>query len=190
MTGRPGAFLDRDGTIVRDANYIRDPEDVVLLSGAAEAIGRLNRGGIPVVVVTNQSGIARGWLTDEDYEAVRRRLDELLEASGAKIDATFMCPHYPSITGPCECRKPGLKLYREAIAALNIDPTRSLFVGDRWRDVAPAAALGGRPIFLDVESSPREDRERVRSERIPVAHSLAEAVETFVVSLPAPAGQQ
>ena len=74
MSGRPGAFLDRDGTIIRDANYVRDPNDVELLSGAAEAIAQLNRAGVVVAVITNQSGIARGSLTHADYEAVRARL--------------------------------------------------------------------------------------------------------------------
>lgn len=102
MSGRPAAFLDRDGTIIRDAAYVRDPKDVELLPGAADAVKLLNERGVPVIVVTNQSGIARGYLGHDDYELVRRRLDELLVAKGARIDATYMCPHYPDITVPCE----------------------------------------------------------------------------------------
>jgi len=187
---RVGAFLDRDGTIIHDANYIRDPNDVALLPGAAAAIAKLNRAGAVVVVVTNQSGIARGWLSTDDYESVRRRIDELLAPEGARIDATYVCPHFPEITGPCDCRKPGLKLFRDAIADFGIDASRSVFVGDRWRDVAPGAALGGRPIFLDVPSSPPADRERVRAEGLEVAHSLGEAVDRFLDALPAPTGGQ
>ena len=183
--GSVGAFLDRDGTIIHDANYIRDPDDVALLPGAAAAIAKLNRAGVIVVVVTNQSGIARGWLSADDYESVRRRIDDLLAPENARIDATYMCPHFPEITGPCDCRKPGLKLYRDAIAHLGIDPTRSVFVGDRWRDVAPGVSLGGRPIFLDVASSPPEDRERVRADGLDIAHSLGEAVDRFLDALPA-----
>jgi D-glycero-D-manno-heptose 1,7-bisphosphate phosphatase len=187
-----GAFLDRDGTIIHDANYIRDPDDVALLPGAAAAIAKLNHAGAIVVVVTNQSGIARGSLSTDDYESVRRRIDDLLalEGGGARIDATYVCPHFPEISGPCDCRKPGLKLYRDAIADLGIDPTRSVFVGDRWRDVAPGVSLGGRPIFLDVASSPPEDRERVRAEGLEVAHSLGEAVDRFLDALPASAAAQ
>ena len=185
MSGRPGAFLDRDGTIIHDANYVRDPDDVELLPGAAAAIARLNRAGVVVAVITNQSGIARGWLTQADYEAVRARLDELLAAEGARIDGTFMCPHFPDVSGPCDCRKPGLKLYREAIAEFGIDPTASLFVGDRWRDVAPGIALGGRSILLDVVSTPPEDRGRGIAERLATAHSLGEAVDRFLDALPA-----
>jgi len=185
-----GAFLDRDGTIIHDANYIRDPDDVALLPGAAAAIARLNRAGVIVVVVTNQSGIARGWLSTGDYDSVRRRIDDLLAREDARVDATYVCPHFPEITGPCDCRKPALKLFREAIADHGIDPGASVFIGDRWRDVAPATALGGRPIFLDVASSPPADRQRVRAEGLEVAHSLGEAVDRFLDALPAPSGGQ
>ena len=188
--GRVGAFLDRDGTIIHDANYVRDPNDVALLPGAAAAIAKLNHAGVVVVVVTNQSGIARGWLSTDDYEAVRRRIDELLAPEEARIDATYVCPHFPEITGSCDCRKPALKLFRDAITDLGIDASRSVFVGDRWRDVAPAAALGGRPIFLDVSSSPAADRERVRAEGLEIAHSLGEAVDRFLDALPASAAAQ
>jgi histidinol-phosphate phosphatase family protein len=191
VSGRSvGAFLDRDGTIIHDANYIRDPDDVALLPGAAAAIARLNRAGVIVVVVTNQSGIARGWLSTGDYDSVRRRIDDLLAREDARVDATYVCPHFPEITGPCDCRKPALKLFREAIADYGIDPGASVFIGDRWRDVAPATALGGRPIFLDVASSPTADRQRVRAEGLEVAHSLGEAVDRFLDALPAPSGGQ
>jgi histidinol-phosphate phosphatase family protein len=188
--GSVGAFLDRDGTIIHDANYIRDPDDVVLLPGAAAAIARLNRAGAIVVVVTNQSGIARGWLSTDDYDSVRRRIDDLLGREDARIDATYVCPHFPETTGACDCRKPALKLFRDAIADYGIDPGASVFIGDRWRDVAPATALGGRPIFLDVASSPPADRQRVRAEGLEVAHSLGEAVDRFLDALPAPSGGQ
>ncbi len=188
--GSVGAFLDRDGTIIHDANYIRDPDDVALLPGAAAAIARLNRAGVIVVVVTNQSGIARGWLSTDDYDSVRRRIDDLLAREDARIDSTYVCPQFPEITGPCDCRKPALKLFRDAIADLGIDPGASVFVGDRWRDIAPATALGGRPIFLDVASSPPADRQRVRAEGLEVAHSLGEAVDRFLDALPAPSAGQ
>jgi histidinol-phosphate phosphatase family domain/HAD-superfamily hydrolase, subfamily IIIA len=186
MTGVPAAFLDRDGTIIRDASYVRDPRDVELLPGAADAVRRLNERGIPVIVVTNQSGIARGRLGPEDYERVRARLDALLAEQGARIDATYMCPHYPDITGECDCRKPGLGLYRQAIADHALDPTRSLFTGDRWRDVTPASSLGGMGILLDVESTPVEDQQRATEASAATAHSLGEAVDRFLATLPAP----
>ena len=188
--GRPGAFLDRDGTIIHDANYIRDPDDVELLNGAAAAIARLNAAGVPVIVVTNQSAIARGWLTAHDYAAVRGRIDDLLALEGARIDATYMCPHFPEISGPCDCRKPGVKLFRDAIADFRIDPARSLFVGDRWRDIAPAEVLGGERILLDVTSTPRADLERARTKGLMIARSLGEAVDRFLGKLPASSATQ
>jgi formyltetrahydrofolate-dependent phosphoribosylglycinamide formyltransferase len=160
---RTAAFLDRDGTIIHDANFVGDPAKVELLPGAAAAIKRLNDAGIPVIVVTNQSGIARGYLTEADYERVRARLDELLKAEGAHIDATYHCPHLPEISGPCECRKPGLKLYRQAAREHGIDLARSYYVGDRSRDVEPAIALGGVGIRVMAGREP-EDRQTARAD--------------------------
>jgi D-glycero-D-manno-heptose 1,7-bisphosphate phosphatase len=141
-------FLDRDGTIVEDPGFLHRPEDVRLLPGAAAAIRRLNDAGLLVVVVSNQSGIARGRYTAADYAAVQHRLGELLGADGARIDAAYFCPHHPDVTGPCECRKPGTKLFRDAARDLEIDLARSWYVGDRASDVAPARALGGRGILV------------------------------------------
>ncbi|HEY4218220.1 MAG TPA: HAD family hydrolase [Gemmatimonadaceae bacterium] len=180
MSGRPAAFLDRDGTIMRDASYVSDPSVVELLPGAAAAIRGLNERSIPVIVVTNQSGIARGWLTEQDFVNVRDRLDALLGAEDAHIDATYMCPHHPEFTGPCDCRKPGTLLYRQAMAEHHLDATRSLFTGDRLRDVEPAAALGGYGVLLDVESTPAVDLERAKSAFLPIAGSLADAVDLFL----------
>jgi len=185
VSPRPAAFIDRDGTIIRDANYIRDPAHVELLPGAADAIRRLNEQNVAVIIVTNQSGIARGWLTAEDYDAVQRRLGSLLGAEGAHVDGVYMCPHHPDISGPCDCRKPGLALYRQAIAEHGLDGSTALFVGDRLRDVTPASALGGQGILLDVDSTPPEDRERAQSESIATARSLGEAVDRFLRTLPA-----
>jgi histidinol-phosphate phosphatase family protein len=185
VSGRVAAFLDRDGTIIRDANYIRDPSLVELLPGAADAIRRLNGRGIAVVVVTNQSGIARGALTAADYNAVRERLEAVLAAQGARIDATYMCPHHPDITGSCPCRKPGLSLYRRAITDLALDAPSSAFIGDRWRDVAPALTLGGTPILLDVSSTPPDDRIDALRNGVATATSLHEAVDRYIATLPA-----
>lgn len=190
MTPRPAAFLDRDGTIIRDANYIRDPEAVELLPGAADAIRRLNERAVAVVVVTNQSGIARGTITPAEYDAVRGRLDALLAAKGARLDASYTCPHHPDITGPCQCRKPGLALYRKAIAELGLEVRASVFVGDRWRDVEPALVLGGLPILLDVPSTHPDDRIDAMRNGVATASSLQEAVERYLATLPAPGGTQ
>src|SRR5437773_7859693 len=128
-------FLDRDGTIIEDSGYVHEPGKVKLLPGAAQAIKQLNEHGFLTITVSNQSGIARGLYTVADYAAVQRRLGELLAAHGAHLDGAYFCPHHPRFTGPCECRKPGLKLFRDAALALDIDFARSWWVGDRLADV-------------------------------------------------------
>ncbi|HEX2219165.1 MAG TPA: HAD family hydrolase [Gemmatimonadales bacterium] len=148
MSTRGAVFLDRDGTIIEDTGYLADPASVRLLPGAADAIARLNRAGLPVVVVTNQSGIARGLLDEAAYAATARRLDELLGFSGARLDAHYHCPHHPDYTGPCDCRKPGPLLYQRAAAEHDLDLASSWWVGDRLRDVQPAERFGGRCVLL------------------------------------------
>ena len=184
-TTQPAAFLDRDGTIIRDTVYIRDPDDVELLAGAAAAIKRLNEQSVVVVVVTNQSGIGRGLLSPDEYEAVRARIDAVLAEHGARIDATYMCPHHPDIAGGCDCRKPGLGMYRRAVADYGLDAKRSLFVGDRWRDVAPSTSFGGFGILLDTHSTPDGDFDRASDEGVGIAASLSEAVDRYLDALPA-----
>ena len=179
---RPAAFLDRDGTIIRDTEYLRDPEQVELLPGAAQAIRRLNDAGWPVIVVTNQSGIARGLLTEQDYERVRMRVDRAIaDAAEAKIDATYHCPHHPDLTGPCDCRKPGVKLYESAAREHDLDLKRSWYVGDRIRDVAPGDQFGGQSVVLLVDSTPDGDRAAAVNRR--TAASLAEAVDFILGAL-------
>ena len=176
---RPAAFVDRDGTIIVDVDYPRDPEQVRLLPGAAAAIRRLNEHGVAAVVVTNQSGIARGLLTEDDYRRVRERLAALLAAEGARLDATYHCPHHEAFGSPCDCRKPRPGMYERAARELALDPARSLFVGDRLRDVLPTLALGGRGILVVGPSTPAADRERAARE-FETASSLGEAVERFL----------
>lgn len=148
MTRRPAAFLDRDGSIIVDTGFVRDPGTVRLIPGAAAAIRRLNQAGWAVVVVTNQSGIARGLLTEAEYDAVEKQTEGLLAEAGARVDASYMCPHWPPITGECECRKPALGNYRRAIDELGLEPARSLFAGDRMSDLTPARRFGGRGMLL------------------------------------------
>ena len=186
MSGRPGAFLDRDGTIIRDYDYLRDPAGVELLPGAAEAIARLNAVKVVPVIITNQSGIARGLLTEAEYEQVRARLEEMLATHGAPVAASFHCPHHPDYSGPCECRKPGMRLYQRAIEQFDVDPSRSLFVGDRWRDVAPGLALGGFSALIPNDVTPAVDRAKAEADaRVHIVDSLADAVTRFLAALPA-----
>lgn len=178
---RPAVFLDRDGTLIRDRNYIRKPEDVDLVPGAAAAVRRLNDARLPVVVVTNQSGIARGLFTTEDYERVRARMEALLADAGARIDASYMCPHHPDFTGLCECRKPATLLFRRAAYDHDIDLARSWYVGDKERDVQPAAELSGRGILVPTAQTPLREIDAARKVHV-VAASLDEAVDRIIES--------
>jgi D-glycero-D-manno-heptose 1,7-bisphosphate phosphatase len=147
VTAAPAVFLDRDGTLIEDRQYLRQADDVRLLPGAAESVRRLNLAGLPAVVVTNQSGIARGLLTEADYRETTARLDALLAESGARLSGHYHCPHLPEISGPCDCRKPGPLLYRRAAAELDLDLAKSWWVGDRVRDIA-AAGVSGHGILV------------------------------------------
>ena len=100
------------------------------------------------MLVTNQSGIARGLLSEADYLATARRLDQLLGEANARLDGAYYCPHLPEISGPCDCRKPRPLLYQRATRDLDLDPARSWWVGDRLRDVEAAGSFGGRGILL------------------------------------------
>jgi len=150
MNRRAGVFLDRDGTIIEDTGFVRDPDAVRLVPGAAEAIRQLNQAGHPVIIVTNQSGIARGLLTEADYDAVAARLETLLTAAGARVDATYFCPHYPAISGPCDCRKPGPQHYLAAAERFGLDLSQSVWIGDRLTDLVAAQSFGGRGILVET----------------------------------------
>lgn len=177
MTDLPSAvFLDRDGTIMEDAHYIKSPEQVRLIPGAAAAVKRLNDAGIPVIVVTNQSGIARGIFTVDDYERVRVRFESLLREQGAHIDASYYCPHLPDDPPVCNCRKPATQMFEQAIAELKLDPARAAYIGDRWRDIVASRKLGGRGIIIESSETTAEDRQRAKKDGFESAPDLATAV--------------
>lgn len=180
MTDRPAiVFLDRDGTIIEDTHFISSPDDVRVLPGAAEAIARLNQAAIPVVVVTNQSGIGRGYYTAAEYEKVNERIAAELAEAGARIDAVYHCPHAPNGDDPCPCRKPGTALFDEALTALGISGSRAAFVGDKVRDVSPALPFGGTGYLLVTPATSAEDVQWAKREARTVA-SLAEAVDRML----------
>jgi D-glycero-D-manno-heptose 1,7-bisphosphate phosphatase len=185
VTRGAAVFLDRDGTLIEDPGYLADPAAVRLLPGAPDAVTRLNRAGLVVVVVTNQSGIARGLLTEAQYLATERRLDELLAERGARIDAHYYCPHHPDLTGPCDCRKPALLLYRRAAERFDLDLRASWWVGDRLRDVMPAEALGGRGILVRTGAGISEAG-KPEAARFTVVADLAAAAGVIANYLPPP----
>ena len=183
---RRAAFLDRDGTIIEDVSYIARPDQVQLRPTAAEAIALLNEHDVAVVVITNQSGIARGLFSVADYEAVRDRVAHVLAEHGAHIDASYYCPHHPSVTGPCDCRKPARKLFDQAIAELDLDGAASMFAGDRARDVLPARTFGGFAYLIPASSTPEPEVDEAAREGAAIAGSLLDAVQRFLAATPFP----
>lgn len=144
---RPAVFLDRDGTINVEVDYLADPADLELLPGVPAAVAALNRADFRVVVVTNQSGIARGVLDEAALETIHDALTARLARAGARVDAIYHCPHHPTEGVPpwrasCECRKPRPGMLVRAAAELGLDLTRSWIVGDSVRDLEAGAALG------------------------------------------------
>ena len=180
MSGRRAVFLDRDGTLIEDVSYLRNPEQVRLLPGAADAVRRLNEAGLLAIVATNQSGIARGILTEQDYAAAEARVDALLADREARLDAHYHCPHLPEITGPCLCRKPGPLLYEQAAERFGLDLAACWWVGDRLRDVEAARGFGGRGILLDGGPVPPEE---IQAD-FPRVPDLAEAVRMVLAAPP------
>lgn len=179
MGPRPAVFLDRDGTILEDRGYLGDPAGARLLPGAAAAVARLNAAGLAAILVTNQSGIARGFYTEQDYRQVERRLEELLAQSGGRLDGQYFCPHLPEITGPCECRKPGGLLFRRAATDLGIDLAASWWIGDKLSDLEPSSPYGGRAILVETGEGGKHVVE-ARAAGFRVARDLAAAVETIL----------
>lgn len=179
---RPAVFLDRDGTLCRERGYLRDPERVELLPGAAEAVALLNRRGVLAVVISNQSGVARGLIRAEELERVNRRLEELLARQGARLDGIYCCPHGPE--EGCECRKPRPGLAMRAARELGIDLRRSWVVGDKRSDLELARRLGARAVLV-LTGYGRQTLTQVNAPR--VARDLREAVDWILRELDAPA---
>lgn len=179
---RRAVFLDRDGTLLEDPGYLNDPDQVRLLPGAGEAAASLKRAGFLLIIVTNQSGIARGLITPAQYEAVAARTAELMAQAGGAPDAQYHCPHLPELSGPCGCRKPGLDLYRQAIERFGIDPAKSWWVGDRISDLSPATALDGSGIGLRAGSSMTKAEPGHPLSGFPVESDLAGAARRILAS--------
>jgi D-glycero-D-manno-heptose 1,7-bisphosphate phosphatase len=163
-------LFDRDGTLVRDVAYNGDPDRVDPMPGARPALDRLRAAGVPVGVISNQSGVARGLLTTEQVDAVNRRVEELL----GPIAVWAICPHGPD--DGCRCRKPAPGMVADAARRLGVDPTRCAVVGDIGADVEAARAAGARGIMVPTATT-RADEVRAAPE---VASSLMDAVDRLL----------
>ena len=163
QTFERAVFLDRDGTIIEEVGYLDRPERVEFFPWTIDAVRVLNRAGLAVVLVSNQSGIARGFFTDAVVDQVHRRMADMLAAGGAHIDAYYYCPHHPEgsvaeLARVCECRKPARGLVDRAVAEFGVDPERSFVVGDRWLDVGLARKVGAKGVLVRTGYGDSEER--------------------------------
>jgi D-glycero-D-manno-heptose 1,7-bisphosphate phosphatase len=181
--GRVAVFLDRDGTINEEVDFLRTPEQLRLIPGAGAAIRELNERGILACIISNQSGVARGFITEEDLVPIHARLSEELRKAGAAVDRIDYCPHHPTEGKPpydvvCGCRKPATGMLTRAAAALDIDLGRSFVIGDRIVDIQVGQAVGARTVLVLTGYGPRSVEECRLQGVVPdsVFPSLREAI--------------
>jgi len=152
MTKKPAVFLDRDGTLNRDTDYTHRLDDLEMIPGAAQAVAHFSNAGYWVIILTNQSGLARGYFSTAAFEEFNEALLAQIALEAGNVDGLYFCPHHPDFTGPCDCRKPGIGMIDQARADFDIDMANSILIGDRKSDVE-AAANAGLPGYLFVGSN-------------------------------------
>ncbi len=178
----PAIFLDRDGTINHDPGYIGNPDIVELLAGAGEAIALLkNQLGFMLIVISNQSGISRGIMTEEDVVLVNERLNELLSPYGATIDHFYFCPFHPEFSPAekCGCRKPSPELVLKAAEAHSVDMSKSYFVGDTANDIRCGKRAGLKTILVKTGYGTEHEKNHLTIDDTPnfIAENLLEAAK-------------
>ncbi len=181
---KPAVFLDRDGTIIREVGYLRRPEQVELLPGAVEGLRQFQHCGYSLVIISNQSGVARGYFTEADVQAVHEHLLQLLALQGISIDGVYFCPHHPEGTVPqyrkaCRCRKPAPGMIEKAFQDLPIDRHRSVVIGDKASDIELGKRLHLRTILVLTGYGKETLRKMSADSNTPdyVCHTLADAAQ-------------
>ena len=170
---RPAVFLDRDGTLTHEADWVTSKERLDLVPSAAEAVAALSRAGFAVVLATNQSAVARGLITEAGLAEIHAHLAAELARGGARLDGVYWCPHHPTEGTPpyrreCECRKPRPGMLLAAARDLDLDLARSFVVGDAERDLAAGAAVGAQGVLVATGKG-RAELERMTREGRPPA---------------------
>ncbi|NTV83415.1 MAG: D-glycero-beta-D-manno-heptose 1,7-bisphosphate 7-phosphatase [Bacteroidales bacterium] len=184
---RPAVFLDRDGTVCEEVGYLREVKDLQLIPGSAQAIRQIKQAGWKVVIISNQSGVARGYLTEQTVQTIHTALQEMLQKEGAGIDGMYYCPHHPKGNPPyniqCRCRKPEAGMLRQAGKDLDLDLNRSIVIGDKLSDVQTAQRLN-IPGILVLTGFGKGELEKYQQnwEKEPdhIAENLLEAASWFL----------
>jgi D-glycero-D-manno-heptose 1,7-bisphosphate phosphatase len=183
---RPAVFLDRDGTLSEELDWVRRPEDLHLFAGSGAAVRKLNAAGVFVALVTNQSAVARGLISIAELEAIHAHLQTLLAREGARLDAIAYCPHHPTEglgiwRTECECRKPKSGLLLRLMEEHGLDPAKSFVIGDAARDLEAGAALGIPGILVRTGKGLREQARA--ADALAVVDALPQAVELVLARL-------
>jgi D-glycero-D-manno-heptose 1,7-bisphosphate phosphatase len=188
--GSSAVFLDRDGTVNEEVDFLTSPRDLRLIPRSAEAIRRANDLGLRVIIVSNQSGVARGLLTEAALAEIHAALAAQLGERNARVDGIYYCPHHPTqgIDGyrmECDCRKPKAGMIDRAVREFSVDPAKSWVIGDRTVDAGMAKSAGARAILV-LTGYGRAERELCERDAIPldyVADDLWDAMEFVAASL-------
>jgi D-glycero-D-manno-heptose 1,7-bisphosphate phosphatase len=187
---RSGVFIDRDGTLNEERPYISNPGDLVLIPGAGAAVKKLNERGIPVCVISNQSGIARGLLSEETLATIHKKLEAELHIHGARVDRIYYCPHHPHFGAPpyrveCECRKPNPGMIRWGVEEFGLDPARSFVIGDSVVDIEAGVNAGMNTILVltGYGTEARHECDERGLEVGAIVPTVADAVDTILKKL-------
>lgn len=180
----PALFLDRDGTINEEVDFLTNPDHLHLINGVSAALREAKSMGFKLFVITNQSGIARGFLTEEHLRHIHTALNERLAADNAALDRIYYCPHHPELGNEpyrtdCDCRKPKPGMIRQAISEYNIDAARSFVIGDRMID-CQAGNAAGIPAIMVLTGYGADELALCREQRVPVYHvanNLPDAIQ-------------
>ncbi len=177
-------FLDRDGTICEEVGYIHSVEQMKLIPRSGEAVRLLNQGGFKVVVITNQAGVARGFLPESHLQQLHAELNRLLREKGAHVDAIYYCPHHPTEGTPpylleCDCRKPATGLLHRAASDLSLDLPSSYMIGDHFSDIECGQRVGAKTVLLLTGHGQETLAKRETWAKLPsyIAADLYEAVQ-------------
>jgi histidinol-phosphate phosphatase family protein len=174
-------FLDRDGTLNHDTGYITSPKELDLFPGVVEAIAKLKQRESRVILITNQSGIARGFMTEEDLHLVHRKLEDELAVKGGSLDGIYFCSHHPD--DACQCRKPKSGLIQQAAKELDLNLSRSYYVGDKVIDMQLANTVGSKAVLVMTSEYSQKAIWAMKQQEIQVAYvaqNFSEAVNWII----------
>ncbi|MCG3203488.1 MAG: D-glycero-beta-D-manno-heptose-1,7-bisphosphate 7-phosphatase [Elusimicrobia bacterium] len=177
---KPAVFLDRDGTLIDERGYLSDPEKIFFYPCVYEALRNLHRAGFRLVVITNQSGVGRGYFSLKQLSKINQRFKKILAKKGARVDGIYFCPHHPE--AGCLCRKPGVALARRAARDLNLDLKRSFVIGDQMTDMNMSSKLN-IPGVLVLTGFGRSNRLKAKGVAKKITSNISTAAR-WILSFP------